>query len=208
MSSCEYCMLLEDLVGFSSKDNYIAALGFVFNSIPRVEDVIIVPKSELERYKRGDYGWKVIESEKLPPNLNIFGREEALKRMCEKYGPFQDTDNTINVPHEERIRASNEIAGKLIQVPYVNSVFLTGSTAIGLDKDDSDVDLLVVLASCPGIKGHSDLNKLTREFYGITDIFYIQQKDFLEAQTNDLQYPLIKDRKLIAIRGRNWIISS
>lgn len=195
MSSCEHCMLLEDLADFSSKNNYIAALGFVFDSIPHVEEVVIVPKSELERYKRGDNGWQVIEAEQLSSSLSKSDLQEALTRMCEKYGTTQHVDNTVNMPHEERIRISNEIAGKLIQIPYIDSVFLTGSTAIGLDRDNSDIDLLVVLASCPGIKGHSDLNKLTNGFHSITDIFYIQQKDFLKAQNS--QYPLIKDRKLI-----------
>ena len=204
MSSCEYCMLLEDLVNFSN--DYIAALGFVFNSIPHMEQVVIVPKSKLERYKRGDYKWEVIESKKLPPNLSKLDQKEALKKMCEKYDPFQDTDNNIDLSHEERIKASNEIAGKLIQKPYVHSVFLTGSTAIGQDKEDSDVDLLVVLANCPGKKGHYELDKLTYGFQRTIDFFYIQQEDFLKAQ--DSQYSLVRDRKLIAIRGRNWIMPS
>ena len=197
MSSCEYCMLLEDLVDLSYKNNYIVALGFVFDSGPSVEEILIpVPKSKLERYKRGDYGWQVIEAEKLPPSLSKSGMQETLTKMCEKYGYTEHVGNTINMSHKERIRVSNEIAGKLIQVPYVDSVFLTGSTAIGLDKDNSDVGLLVVLTHCPGKEGHYELDKLTDEFRSITDIFYIPQKDFLKAQ--DLQYSLIKNRKLIA----------
>jgi len=197
MSSCEYCMSLEDLADFSSKNNYIVALGFVTNSVPSMEKVFIpVPKSKLERYKRGDYEWQVIESEKLPLSLSKLDIQEALTKMCEKYGPTQHVDNTVNMSHEEKIRVSNKIAGKLIQKPYVHSIYLTGSTAIGIDKDNSDVDLLVVLEHCPGKNEHYDLDKLIYESHSIIDPYYIQQKDFLIAQ--NLQYPLIKNRKLIA----------
>jgi hypothetical protein len=189
--------LLEDLVDSSFKNDYIVALGFVFDSIPYVGEVVIVPKSKLERYKRGDYEWQVIEAEQLPPSLSKSDMQEALARMCEKYGSIQYVGNTINVSHKERIRVSNEIAEKLIQIPYVHSVFLTGSTAISLDRDNSDVDLLVVLANCPGTEGHSDLDKLTGGFHSITEILCIPQEDFLIAQNYHLQHPLIRDRSLI-----------
>lgn len=193
MNSCEYCMLPEDLDDFSSRNLYVVSLGFVFDSRPRVEEVVAVPKSKLERYKRGDYEWQVIEAEQLSSHNSDV--DEAIQRMCAKYGKVHITKNPVNMSHEERVKVANEVAGKLITRPYVKSVYLTGSTALRLDRNNSDIDLLVVLGYCTGNNGHAEIEKLGEGYSGAVEFFYIQQRDFLGVQS--LQYPLIRDRSLI-----------
>lgn len=196
MNSCEYCMSVEDLEDFSSGNLYVVSLGFVFNTMPRVEEVVVVPKSKLERYRRGEYGWQVIEEQKLPQPHTRQDINEIFIRICAKYGKVHLTSNQINMSHEERVKATNEIARKLILRPYVNSVHLTGSTSLSMDRIDSDIDLLVVLGYCPGNNGHHEMDKFGKGYRCPVDFFYIRERDFLRS--HHLGYPLIRDGKLIA----------
>lgn len=189
-------MLIEDLDGFSSRNLYIVALGFVFGPKSCVEDVVVVPESMLERYRRGDYEWKVIEAEQLPQTCKS-DIHKAVIEMCARYDkvPLSSNPVIVNMQHQERVKVANEIAEKLILRPYVNSVHLTGSTALGSDRIDSDVDLLVVLGYCPGNNGHREMDELGKGYPCPVDFFCIQEKDFLRAQ--NLGYKLFKDNGLI-----------
>ena len=100
----------------------------------------------------------------------------------------------FNMSNEERVNLAEEIARELVQRPYVNSVFLTGSTAIGQDRKNSDVDILVVLGYCPGNIKHAVMLDSLKKNLAI-DPFSMTQETFTMAQ--DLQYPLIRNASLL-----------
>ncbi len=195
MNGCEHCISLKDLDDFSSGKMYVVGLGFVFDSKPQVDEVVVMAESRLDEYRKGLGEWQVIATEKLPKGYNKFEAQEAIIRMCGKYGAVNISDDPVNMSHEERIEIADEISEKLFQKPYVTSVYLTGSTASNLDRKDSDADLLVVLERCPGNNEHCEIDKLGENYPCPVDVFCIREKDFSIAA--DLQYPLIRNRSLI-----------
>lgn len=54
--------------------------------------------------------------------------------------------------HKERINEAKEISTRCAQLPHISRVYLVGSTALGADRDESDIDIAVVRESCPGYK--------------------------------------------------------
>ena len=184
-------MTLDDLRDFSNRDNYVVALGFAFSSKP--EEIVIAPKSKLERYRRGDYEFQVIEEQQLLPTLTKQGILETLESVCSKYGPVSIQPRGQAMTHEERLIAARDASARIIQMPFAHSVYLTGSTAVGLDMEYSDVDLLVVLDQCFGDRTHNDIESaIPRD---MVDFHYMQLGDFLRAQG---EYPLISDAILLA----------
>lgn len=177
----------EDLDDFSSGKMYVAALGIVLPA-PRVEEVVIIPESKMERYKKGMYEWHVIEARRLPQGYDKSSGLEAIAEMCAKYGPVSVEGKPAVMSHEERVITAKKLAQRLIRRHYVRSVYLTGSVASQSDRNDSDVDLLAILEYCPGDDEHREMDKLLEGYPA--DLFCMQQKDFLAA---DHSAPLIKN---------------
>ena len=175
------------------RDRYTVDLVDSSDLEPFHEEVRAISRSKFEGYRRGDYELQVIEAEQLTQGASKWEVHEAIIRMCSKFGEISYIDNTVDMSHEERVRLAEEIAGKLVQRPYVDAVFLTGSTARGQDRSDSDIDILVVLGYCPGNSGHVEMNKLGTAY---VDFYRMQQRDFSMAQGS--QYPLIRDSSLLA----------
>ncbi len=193
-------MLAEDLADYTSGSLYVAALGFTFPDRQTVEKINApIPRTQLERYKKGVYEWQVIEEEELPRPYKRNDLLQAITKMAKKYGSLEEYKPvSINLSHEDRIKIANQVATELIKESYTGSVYLTGSTASNSDRLDSDVDLLTILNFCPGLDGHNKMDKLTMNFQCPIDIFYIQQSEFSKAK--DSRYPLIKDRVLLATK--------
>ncbi len=198
MNACEECMSIDDLPDFSSRNLYLVALGFAFGNKPAVEVVDVVPASKLARYQRRDYEWEVIEAQQLHPNATKANILEAKIRMCAKYGNVKLIGAPTDASHEERVKICGEIASTLIKRDYVNAVYLTGSSALNLDRRDSDLDLIIALEQCPGTLAHYDMEEAAQSHTVAiaVDMFFLQQGDLIRAQ--EPQYSLAKQAILIA----------
>jgi predicted nucleotidyltransferase len=190
-------MLAEDLTYFTSGNLYVIALGFIFPDLGTTVEKINapVPESQLKRYEEGVYNWQVIEKEKLARPYKRNDLLQAVTRMAKKYGSLEEYKPvSINLSHEDRINIGQQIASELIKEPYTDSIHLIGSTASNSDKSDSDVDLLAVLRSCPGLNGHSKMDRIAN--HHPVDIFYMQQNEFFKAK--NFQVQSVRDGILLA----------
>ena len=195
-------MTLEDLRDFDARNLYIATLGFTFVTDGRVmktmEIVEPMPKSRFERMLRGDYDWEVLEYRQLPKDYTKEESAKMMKEICAKYGKA-NFRNHPKKTRSERMEIIDSLVPRLMERPYVHSVYLTGSMgrkSDPLDKSDSDIDLLVVLNGCPGVDGHMEMEKLTGENMHYVDYYFLTSSDFLQAADSD--YSLMKSKVLLA----------
>lgn len=202
MASCEDCMTLEDLRHFDARDLYIAALGFVHviegKSVKSMEMIEPMPKSRLDRMLIGKYGWSVLEYKKLPPEYTKEEAKKMMSDMCAEYGEVS-LKSPPKKSRSERMEIVDALIPKLMEKSYVHSVYLTGSMgrkSDPLDKSDSDIDLLVVLNSCPGVDGHMEMDELAEGNGDYVDYYFLTNSDFLQVADSD--YSLMKSRVLLA----------
>jgi predicted nucleotidyltransferase len=189
MAICEHCMSSKDLKSFSDRDMYIAVLGFKSDLGTVVNEVSILPKSKLDLYKKGFFFWQVIKHKKVPPVASKQEKFNLFYSLCGNY--LIEKSEPQKISHEERLQTAYQIANVLTQRPYVSEVGLTGSTALGKDREDSDLDLLVVLNKCPRYEAHIEMDELVSRYPGNVELYCISQHVFSQAKQH--QFPLVNN---------------
>lgn len=206
---CEQCIYPEDLFDISAKKFHVAALGFVFDARPDVEEVALLPRSKLHRYKTGNYEYRVVEETALPQSFSKPKRYAALAEMARKYGKVAVVDEKYPLlTHRQRVETARQIAKNITAFEFnVGAVYLTGSTAINAEKDDGDIDLLVVLDRCPGTdKAHLDEVRYADGSRCPVDFFYMRREDFELAR--GFKPPIFKDNVLLAAKQNGAVATA
>lgn len=200
MVGCEYCMRADDVADLCSGKIAVVALGYIFHSEPRVDVVEAMPISKLDRHKKGEYGWEFVDGVYIQGHRQKHRQKSDIARemlrMCRAYGVCNSFCEPANSLHEERIIAANELTQSLMSLPDTNSVYLTGSTALTSDRPDSDLDLLVILNSCPGERMHMEIEGRGDRYPFPVEFYFIEEKDFLKLAGSG--YSLIENRILLS----------
>jgi len=194
MDQCEYCMTWQDLQDFSSRNNYVVALGFKINKGNYVHFVEEMPESRLRRYESGDYDMGVIESHRIPPSSTKQEASEMLESICRNYGSLDPPEPIPTMTHEERMSLAAQVAANTVKVPFVDSVYLTGSTMSGHDRPISDIDLIVVLEQGHDAETHTSVENIGSSV--MVDFYYMGIGTFLRAKES-MRYPLVNNARLL-----------
>ncbi len=184
-TDCHICLKADDWL---SPDKYVVVCGHYFNSKPSVYMIGSFSGRELsELIKDGE----VIEYEKV---ATIEDRKKVASLYQDKY--FSDFLEPKAFTHEQRIELAEKILDN-ISPDHITDVYRVGSTTVNKDKPYSDLDMVVVRESCPGIstcripyeeKGHD---------IGV-DIWCLTEEDLGKLEkAND---PLVSDKRLLYSR--------
>jgi predicted nucleotidyltransferase len=182
-TNCHICLKAEDWL---SPDKYVVACGHYFDSKPSVYMIGSFSGKELsELLEEGE----VIEFEGV---MTREERERVATLYQDKY--LFDFLKPKPLTHEQRMEITKKVVDN-ISPDYVTGIYLVGSTATNNDKPYSDLDMIVIRESCPGMSICRIPYEEKKDYGTGLELWCLTEEDLRELEkVND---PLVNSKRLL-----------